>query len=122
MGTIIYREEESQVTQDDNIVDETQTEPPPKKQCSTSEAESLTPTPVSSSRTTPRRLSSDQSAIIETTLLNLNKMMDTHKKADKNVTFGQYVGQCLSEMGVREQNQKKLKIMEILNEKFVEEV
>lgn len=51
-------------------------------------------------------------------LYTCNKYLENRDKPDKNMTFGQYVGLTLSEMPTQEQNYKRLKIVEILNEDF----
>lgn len=51
-------------------------------------------------------------------LYTCSKYMENRDKPDKNMTFGQYVGLTLSEMPTQEQNYKRLKIVEILNDDF----
>lgn len=67
-----------------------------------------------------KTLRSNEANTIQETLGVLTSFLKEKQKPDKNVAFGQYVGLTVADMLDQEQNFKKLKIVDILNQPFQE--
>ncbi|KAF5301883.1 hypothetical protein FQR65_LT08715 [Abscondita terminalis] len=68
----------------------------------------------------PRKQRLDVQGQVQETLSALTNYLRVDKVRDRNAAFGEYVGLSLSEMPAEEQNYKRLKIVNILNELFTE--
>ncbi|XP_030764687.1 uncharacterized protein LOC115888937 [Sitophilus oryzae] len=100
--------------------DETGTAPHAEATAATASSQATTPQPgPSTSKGVKRKLTTSKNAVDDTLTL-LQNYIKEKSVVDKNLSFGQYVGLTLADMPLREQNHKKLKIVEILNETYNE--